>query len=96
MHTTAIKCIIRYLKVICTTFIMISPLNEFRVDCYVDADFVGLWQVEDEQYHIYEKSRSGHLITFMRSPIQWTSRLQTDISLSTIESGHILLSQAMR
>ena len=51
---------------------MISPLNDFGVDCYVDADFAGLYQVENEQDPISVKSRSGHLITFMGSPIQWS------------------------
>ena len=65
---------------------MISPLNEFRVDWYVDADFAGLYQVKDEQDPISAKSRSGYLITFMGSPIQWSSKCQTQIALSTMES----------
>ena len=42
------------------------------------------------------KSRYGNLITFMGSPIQWSSKLQTQIVLSTMESEYIALSQAMR
>ena len=95
-NTTAIKRVLRYLKGTRTKGMMISPRNEFWVDCYVDADFAGLWQVEDEQDPISVKSRSGHLITFMGSPIQWSSKLQTQIALSTMESEYIALSQAMR
>ena len=96
IHATAIKRILRYLKGTRTKGMTISPLNEFRVDCYVDADFAGLWNVEDEQDPVSVKSRSGHLITFMGCPLQWSSKLQTQIALSTMESEYIALSQAMR
>ena len=86
---------IRYLKGTRTKGMMISPLNEFWVDCYVDAGFAGLWQVEDEQDHISAKSRSGYLIICMGSPIQSSSKLQTQIALSIMKSEYILLSQAM-
>ena len=42
------------------------------------------------------KSRSGHLITFMGITIQWSSKFQTQIALSTMESEYVILSQAMR
>ena len=96
IHATAIKCILRYLKGIRTKGITISPLNEFRVDCYVDADFIGLFNVEDEQDPASVKSRYGHLITFMRCLFQLSSKVQTQIALSTMESEHIELSQAKR
>ena len=74
----------------------ISPFNEFRVNCYVDVDFAGLWNVENKQDPVSVKSRSGHLITFMECLLQWSSKLQTHIVISTMESGYIVLSQAMR
>ena len=39
--------------------------QQLQVDCYVDADFAGLWKVEDDQDPISVKSQSGHLIMFM-------------------------------
>ena len=60
---------------------------------YVDADFVGLWQGKDEQDPI---SVTRYVITFTGSPIQWSSKLQTQIALSTMKSGYITLFQAMK
>ena len=59
IHATAIKRILRYLKGTRTKDMIISPFNDFRIDCYVDEDFAELWQVEDEQDYISMKSRSG-------------------------------------
>ena len=51
----------------------IYPLNELRVDLYVDADFEGLWQVEDEQDPISVKSSLGillHVWVFLSNGVQ--------------------------
>ena len=42
------------------------------------------------------KSRTGFVITYAGCPIQWTSKLQTQIALSTCEAEYIGLSQALR
>ena len=75
---------------------MFKPTNELRVDYYVDADFAGLFGIEDEQDSISVKSRTGYLITFMEVPLQWVSKLQTQNALSTMEAEYIALSQSMR
>ena len=95
-HGAAVKRILRYLKGTDDKGITISPTNELTVDCYVDADFAGLWKIEDEQEPISVKSRSGHLIMFMGCPLSWQSKLQTQIALSTMEAEYIALSLAMR
>ena len=38
----------------------------------------------------------GNVITYAVCPVLFCSKLQTEISLSTIEAGYIALSQAMR
>ena len=48
-HATGIKRIIRYLKYTATQGMTISPSSQYTVDCYVDADFGGLWSIEDDQ-----------------------------------------------
>jgi len=75
---------------------MLNPSSNLNVDCYVDADFAGTWKVEDDQDPVSVKSRSGHLITFMGCPLLWSSKLQTQIALSTMEAEYIALSNAMR
>ena len=66
------------------------------MDCYVNANFAGLWNSEDEQDPICVKSGTGFLIMFMGCPFTWVSKLQTQIALSTMESEYIALSQSMR
>ena len=65
------------------------------LDCYVDADFAGLWSYEDDQDPVCVKSRTGYVMTLGDCPIHWTSKLQQEISLSTLEAEYIVLSQAM-
>ena len=75
---------------------MLKPTKNPVIDCYVDADFAGLWNIEDEQNPLSVKSRTGFLITFMGCPLHWVSKLQSQIALSTMEAEYIALSQAMR
>jgi hypothetical protein len=73
-----------------------KPNKELKVDCYVDADFAGLWNIEDPQDAISVKSRTGYIITLGGCPLLWVSKLQQEISLSTMESEYVALSSAMR
>ena len=70
----------------------LQPSDEFNVDCYVDADFVGLYNIKNDQDPICVKSRTGYLITFMGCPLLWRSKIQSLIALSTMEAEHIALS----
>ena len=96
LHSVAIKRILRFLQGTKTKGMFIEPSQKLQVDCYVDADFAGLWGVEDDQNPICVKSRTGYLIMFMGCPLQWVSKLQTQIALSTMEAEYIALSQSMR
>jgi hypothetical protein len=42
------------------------------------------------------RSRSGYLIMHNNCPIIWASRLQTEITMSSMESEYISLSQSLR
>jgi hypothetical protein len=81
-HAMAVKKILRYLKKTKDKGLTLEPKAEHTVDCYVDADFGGLFSVEDSESPVSVKSR--------------TSKLQTQIALSTMESEYIALSQSMR
>ena len=96
LHSKAVKRIVRYLKGTRDQGMQLKPNGQLQVDCYVDADFAGLWGSEDDQDAVSVKSRSGHLIFFMGCPFSWSSKLQTQIALSTMESEYIALSNAMR
>ena len=74
----------------------IHPTKNYNVDCYVDADFGGLWGSEDEQDPIYVKSQTGVFIIFMGYPLLCISKLQHQIALSTTKVEYIDLSHSMR
>ena len=42
--------------------LIFTPTTDLNVDCYVDADFAGLFGVEDPTDPISVKSRTGHVI----------------------------------
>ena len=74
----------------------LNPSGSYNVDCYVDANFVGLWGVENDQDPLCVKSRSEFHIMLMSYLLLWISKLQTQLALSTMESEYIALSHAMR
>ena len=95
-HGVAVKRILRYLNGTRTKGIRLRPTQTLQVDCFVDADFAGLWGIEHDQDTVSVKSRTGYLIMFMGCPLLWVSKLQTQIALSTMEAEYIALSQSMR
>jgi hypothetical protein len=66
------------------------------LDCAVDADFAGLYGYEDEQDPISVKSRTGFIITLHGFPIIWSSKLQSEITLSTVAAEYVAFSMSMR
>ncbi|MGH7974287.1 MAG: reverse transcriptase domain-containing protein [bacterium] len=95
-HEEAVKHICRYLQGTKEKGIIYRPTKDLSLDCYVDADFAGLWHAEDDQDPTCVRSRTGYVITFGGCPLLWVSRLQTEIALSTTEAEYIALSQSMR
>ena len=95
-HGLGVKRIVRYLRGTRDKGMIIQPTSSYNVDCYVDADFAGLWGSEDPQDPISVKSRTGFVIQFMGCPLLWVSKLQTQVSLSTMEAEYIALSHSMR
>ena len=95
-HAAGVKRILRYLKKTKDDGLILKPGPELRVDCYVDADFGGLFSVEDKQDPISVKSRTGYVITYRGAPLMWASKMQTQVALSTMEAEYIALSQSMR
>jgi hypothetical protein len=95
-HEEAIKRICRYLQGTKEKGIMFTPTGKFDLDCYVDADFAGLFGYEDDQDPVCVRSRTGYVLIFGGCPLLWSSKLQTEIALSTMEAEYIALSQSMR
>ncbi len=95
-HAEAVKRIARYLKGTRDRGLTFRPDTNVKLDCYVDADFAGLWGHEDDQDPVCVKSRTGFVFTIAGCPVHWSSKLQTEIALSTLEAEYIALSSAMR
>ena len=95
-HEIAVKRIGRYLVGTRDKGLILRPTNDLNLECYVDADFAGLWNYEDPHNPVCVRSRSGYVITFSGVPIMWKSKLQTETALSTMEAEYIALSMAMR
>jgi Reverse transcriptase (RNA-dependent DNA polymerase) len=95
-HEDAILRICRYLQGTKDKGLIFNPTEDLTLDCYVDADFVGLYGVEDDQDPVCVKSRTGYCLTLGGCPLIWVSKLQTEIALSTTEAEYIALSQSLR
>ena len=95
-HKEAIKHIGRYLKGTRDKGITLKPTKDLKIDCFVDDDFAGLWGYEDDQDPTSVRSRSGFLFIVGGCVISWSTKLQTEIALSTMESEYIAMSMAMK
>lgn len=95
-HARGVKKIVRYLKGTRDKGMIMRPQPHLCLDCYVDADFAGLFGVENHHDPISVKSRTGWVIMIGGCPLLWASKLQSIIALSTTEAEYIALSQSMR
>ena len=66
------------------------------MDCYADAYFAGLCQHENPQDPICARSRAGFMVTFSNFPLLWVSKIQTEISLSTMHYEYVALYHSIR
>jgi hypothetical protein len=77
--------------------IIYDPKRDQSIEVYADADFYGSWNKATAPQDISTaKSRTGYIVKFAACPIVWTSKLQTQIALSTTEAEYISLSQYTR
>ena len=94
-HETAVKRICRYLQGTNNNGLVFNPYKKLVVDCYVDADFAGLWGHENPQDPICARSRTRFVVTFANLPLLWMSKLHTEIGLSTLNSEYVALSHSV-
>ena len=85
-HWTAVKRVMRYLKVTIGYGLLYS--NECNSECvgYSDADWAG----DLTDY----KSTSGYVFTFGGAAVSWKSKKQESVALSTAEAEYMALSMA--
>jgi hypothetical protein len=92
-HEQAIMRIGRYLRHTKNRGIIFKPDKTKGLECFVDADFSGGWNQADANDAENLMSRTGYVIKYANCccPIHWSSKLQTEIALSTAESEYIAL-----
>ena len=90
------KYIARYLLSSHDKGIHYKPEPTRGLECFVDADFAGGWSSGEYKNPEFVLSRTVFVIVYAGYPLTWSSKLQTEIALSTTESEHIVLSQAMQ
>jgi len=95
-HEQAISRIGRYLRHTRNRGIIFKPDKKKGLECFVDADFAGGWNQNDPDDASNLMSRTGFVIKYANCPIYWSSKLQTEIALSTAEAEYIALSSALR
>jgi hypothetical protein len=66
------------------------------LECYVDVDFAGGWNIRTSADADNVMSGTGLVITYANYPIYWASCLQTEIALSTAKAEYIAMSSALR
>ena len=96
-HEVGVKYIIRYLKGTKYKGLILSlHATKLQLDMHVYADFSGLFTTKDIHDPVSVKSRSVLIMNFDGVPIFWSSKLQMEIALSTLEAEYIALLQGMR
>jgi hypothetical protein len=95
-HKYALKKIGWYLKGTIKKGLTLHPSNNFKIDCYPDADFAGLWARDDKQDPHCVRSRTGYVICLDDCPVLWKSQLLTEIALSMMEAEYVALSKSCR
>ena len=91
-HEDALKKIGCYLKGTLNKGHVLTPSRSLKIDCYLDADFAGLWMRDDKQDPHCVRSCTGYVICLANCPVLWKSKLQTKIALSTMEAEYVALS----
>jgi hypothetical protein len=76
-HEVAVKRIARYLKATKERGLVINPDNSLSLEMFADADFAGLWNIENPDDSISVRSRTGFIISLGGTPVTWSSKLQT-------------------
>ena len=77
----AVKRICRYIQGTKYNVMVFNPSKKLVVDCYADADFVGLWGHKNPQDPICARIRTGFMATFANCTLLWVSKIHTEIDI---------------
>ncbi len=95
-HEQATTCLGRYLAHTKDRGIVYETDKSMGIECYVDADFAGGWNITTSADSDNVLSLTGFVITYANCPVYWASHLQTEIALSTAKAEYFAMSSALR
>jgi hypothetical protein len=75
---------------------ILKPTKLLNINAYPDSDFAGLYGYKDNNDPVCTRSRTGFVITVANCPVFWSSKLQTETALSTMENETIALASCCR
>ncbi|KAH0773323.1 hypothetical protein KY290_010460 [Solanum tuberosum] len=87
LHWKAVKRILRYLCGTIHLSLRVTPIDDFNLHVYSDADWGG--DITDRV------STSGYILFLGHNPISWSSKKQTTISRSSTESEYSAVANAL-
>ena len=70
--------------------------DNFKTNCYVDANLTGLYGQESENNPLSARSRTGYILFFCGCPLLWKLQLRSEMALSTFHAEYVALYVAMR
>ncbi|KAH0683011.1 hypothetical protein KY289_020763 [Solanum tuberosum] len=86
LHWKAVKRVILYLRGTIQLGLRVTPINDFNLHVYSDADSGG--DISDKV------STSGYILFLGHNPISWSSKKQNIVSRSSIESEYRAVADA--
>ncbi len=95
-HDQATTCLGRYLAHTKDRGIVYEPDKSMGIECYVDADLAGGWNMTTSPDADNVMSCTHFVITYANCLIYWASCLQTEIALSTAKAEYIAMPSALR
>ena len=87
LHWKAVKRVLRYLWGTIQLRLCVTPIDEFNLHVYSDADWGG--DIVDRV------STSGYILFLGHNPISWSSKKQNTISRSSTESEYRAVANAL-
>ena len=97
LHKKNLKRLGCYLKVTCDKGLILCPSSEIlKMDCYTNADFMGMYGYESNSDPACAKSCTGYITAVDDCPVLWQSKLQTKTTLSNMEAKIVALAHSCR
>lgn len=95
-HENAVLRICQYLAGTSEKGMSMTVDSNRGLEVFADADFCGGYHKDHTFDPDTAKSRSAYFITYQGCLLYWSSKLQTEVTLSTTEAEYVCLSQSLR